>query len=140
MAECIFCRIVAGEIPSVRLWEDDEVIAFLDVNPLAEGHTLVVPRQHAERLTELTPAAAAALLRPVPALAAAVLAVTGAEGFNVLQNNGRCAGQAVGHVHLHIIPRRPEDGLGYRWPARPADPEGLKRLQGAIQARLAPGG
>ena len=136
VADCIFCKIVAGEIPSVRVWEDDDVIAFLDINPLTVGHTLVVPRAHVEQLTDLPGESAAALMRPVPALAAAIVAVTGAEGFNVLQNNGRCAGQAVGHVHVHIIPRRPDDGLGYRWPAQPADPEQLERLREAIQDRL----
>jgi histidine triad (HIT) family protein len=134
MPDCIFCKIVAGEIPSARVWEDDQVIAFLDINPLAEGHTLIVPRSHAERLTELSAEQAAALFRPAPALAAAVLAATGAQGFNVLQNNGRCSGQAVGHVHVHIIPRVPDDGLGYRWPARPAAPGELDRLQKAIRA------
>ena len=93
MSECVFCRIVSGEIPSTRLWEDEQVVAFLDINPLAAGHTLVVPRVHAERLTELPPEVVSALIRPVPALAEAILAATGAEGFNILQNNGSCGGR-----------------------------------------------
>lgn len=140
MADCIFCKIATGEMPCTQVWADEEVVAFLDINPLAEGHTLVVPRAHAERLTDLTPSACAALFRRVPVLAAAVVAATGAEGFNVLQNNGRVAGQAVEHLHVHIIPRRSGDGLGYRWPARPAEPGELERLQRAIQGHLDPAG
>lgn len=139
MTDCIFCKIVAGDIPSVRVWEDDHTVAFLDINPLCAGHTLVIPKVHAERLTDLPAAVAGALLRPVPRLAAAIVAATGAEGFNVLQNNGRCAGQVVQHVHVHIIPRRPGDGLGYRWPAGTADPEALQRLQAKIASALARG-
>lgn len=119
------------------MYEDDQVLAFLDINPLAEGHTLIVPKAHAERLTDLTADQVAALTRPLPALARAVVAATAAEGFNVLQNNGRCAGMAVAHVHVHIIPRRAGDGLGYRWPARPAQPGELDRLQKAILDHLA---
>jgi len=140
VSECIFCKIVAGEIPSARIYEDGEVVAFLDINPLAEGHVLVVPRRHVERLVDLSADEAGALLRPVPAIAKALLAATGAEGFNVLQNNGRCAGQVVEHLHLHIIPRRPGDGLGYRWPARAAEPEALERLRGEIRRHLTGGG
>ncbi len=136
MPDCIFCRIVAGDIPSTRVYEDDRVIAFLDINPLAEGHTLIIPKAHAERLTELSAQDAEAVFQPVPALARAVVAATGAEGFNVLQNNGRVAGMAVAHVHVHIIPRRADDGLGYRWPARPARPGELERMQKAILDRL----
>lgn len=136
MSECVFCAIAAGRIPARFVYEDDQVMAFLDINPLASGHTLVVPKAHAERLTELSPEASAGLFRRVPALAAAVVAATGAEGFNILQNNGRCAGQAVGHLHVHIIPRRPGDGLGYRWPARPAEEGELQRLEQAIRTGL----
>jgi len=140
MADCIFCKIASGEIPAATVWEDDRTVAFLDINPLAEGHLLVAPKAHAERLTDLDPDAAAALFRRAPVLAAAVVAAVGAEGFNILQNNGSCAGQAVEHVHVHIIPRRPGDGLGYRWPAQPADPEALNRLREAVQRTMKAGG
>lgn len=114
---CIFCKIVAGAIPALRVYEDDSILAFLDVGPLAEGHLLIVPKTHAERLEEMEPEVLADLARQVPRLAQVVLRVTGAAGYNLLQNNGRVAGQEVPHVHFHIIPRAPGDGLGYRWRA-----------------------
>lgn len=115
--DCIFCKIVAGDIPCSRVYEDDQVLAFLDIGPLASGHTLVIPKRHARLITELSADESAALFGQVPRLAQAVLASTGAEGLNVLQNNGGCSGQEVPHVHVHLIPRAPGDGLGYRWNA-----------------------
>lgn len=114
---CIFCKIVAGEIPSMKVAETDAMFAFLDIGPLADGHLLVIPKDHYERLEQMEPAAVAAVTREVPRLARAVLEVTGAPAYNLLQNNGRESGQEVGHVHFHIIPRVAGDGLGYRWNA-----------------------
>ncbi|MFV1959762.1 MAG: HIT family protein [Planctomycetota bacterium] len=114
-ADCIFCQIVAGRIPSARIHEDDQVLAFLDIGPLQPGHTLVIPKAHHERLTDMPPEAMAALGSVLPVVARAVMEVTQAEGFNVFQTNGACAGQVVGHVHFHVIPRRSDDGLGFRW-------------------------
>ncbi|GMU23779.1 MAG: hypothetical histidine triad protein [Phycisphaerae bacterium] len=114
---CIFCRIVKGEIPSMRVFEDSEVLAFLDVGPLAEGHLLIIPKAHRERLESMTPDEVATVTRHLPRLARAVLKATGAAAYNVLQNNGSVAQQSVGHVHFHIIPRHEGDGLGYRWAA-----------------------
>ena len=118
MVDCIFCRIVKGEIPSSKVYEDENVFAFLDIGPLAWGHVLIVPKKHSEAVTELAPGEAAALFAAVPKLAAAVMKATGAEGLNVLQNNGAVAGQAVHHLHIHLIPRHAGDGLGYRWNAK----------------------
>ncbi len=133
-AECIFCRIVAGEIPCHKLLETDTVLAFLDVNPLAEGHALVVPRVHANRLEELPADVAAAVAREIGPLARRVLSAVGAGDYNVLQNNGPASGQAVPHVHFHIIPRRENDGLGYRWNAKKAEHTRLAELAGRIAA------
>ena len=116
-ADCVFCKIVAGLIPSTRVFEDEHIIAILDIAPLADGHLLIIPRSHHSQITEMSAEQSAALGRHVPRLASAVLAVTGAAGLNVLQNNGRAAGQAVDHVHVHLIPRKNGDGLGYRWNA-----------------------
>jgi histidine triad (HIT) family protein len=116
-ADCVFCKIVAGEIPSLRLFEDRHAVAFLDIAPLAPGHTLLIPRQHAARLTDLPPDELADVVRPLPRLARAILEASGAEGLNVLQNNGPAAGQVVEHFHIHLIPRRSGDGLGFRWNA-----------------------
>lgn len=114
-ANCIFCKIVGGEIPSSVVLETDALIAFLDVGPLADGHLLVIPKQHYTTLLDMPSEDCAQLAGALPQLGAALMAVTGAEGFNVLQNNGPVAGQAVDHVHFHLIPRRGGDGLGYRW-------------------------
>ena len=116
MAETVFAKILRGEIPCHRIYEDDAVLAFLDVNPLSRGHTLVIPKEPAETLDQLSDDAAAAIGRALPRISRAVLAATGARAFNVLQNNGADAHQAVFHVHFHIIPRFDDDtGLGIGW-------------------------
>jgi histidine triad (HIT) family protein len=127
MSDCIFCKIVAGQIPCTKVYEDEAVLAFMDINPIAPGHTLVVPKKHCEAIREMSAEEAGALFRVVPALAAAVQNSVGAAGLNVLQNNGRVAGQAVDHLHVHLIPRREGDGLGYRWRPQKADFAVLKQ-------------
>ncbi len=112
---CVFCRIVSGEIPASVVFQSEYLLAFLDVGPLAEGHLLVVPKTHCESLADLAPEIAAELGRVLPRFGRALLEVTGAKGFNVLQNDGPAAGQVVPHVHFHLIPRRSGDNLGYRW-------------------------
>ncbi len=115
--DCVFCKIAARELPASVVYENETLVAFLDVNPLAEGHLLVIPRNHYTRVVDMPAEACAQLAASLPQLGHAVLEVTGAEGFNLLQNNGRVAGQVVPHVHFHLIPRKADDGLGYRWNA-----------------------
>lgn len=116
MAETIFSKIIAGEIPCHKVYEDDDVLAFLDISPLAEGHTLVIPKQEVATLDQLSDDAAAAIGRVLPRLCRAVMAVTGARDYNILQNNGAAAHQAVFHVHFHIIPSGGTGpGLGIDW-------------------------
>lgn len=115
--DCIFCKIAAKEIPAGIIHEDESCVAFLDVNPLAEGHILVIPREHRVSPVDMSPAECGALFSAVPKLGRALIEVTGAEGFNVLLNSGRVSGQVVMHAHVHLIPRRSDDGLGYRWNA-----------------------
>jgi len=134
--DCIFCKIVAGEIPCTKVYEDEACLAFMDIGPLADGHTLLIPKKHYTFIREMPPEEAAHLGRQIPALAGAVEQAMEADGLNVLQNNGKVAGQAVDHVHIHFIPRVPDDGLGYRWPAGESDPETLKKQADAIRARL----
>jgi histidine triad (HIT) family protein len=118
MAETIFTKILNGEIPCHRVYEDDLVLAFLDISPLAKGHTLVIPKEPAATLDQLSDESAAAIGRVLPRIARAVLKVAGVPHFNVLQNNGRPAHQFVDHVHFHIIPKLPSgQGLGIQWPA-----------------------
>jgi histidine triad (HIT) family protein len=115
--DCIFCKIVSNQIPAGIIHEDESCIAFLDVNPLAEGHVLVIPREHYGSPVDMTPETCAALFSVVPRLGRVLVDVTGAQGFNVLLNSGQVAGQVVPHAHCHLIPRKHGDGLGYRWTA-----------------------
>jgi histidine triad (HIT) family protein len=101
----IFAKILRGEIPCVKIYEDDKTFAFMDVMPQAEGHTLVVPKEEAENIFELSPEGAAALIQTAQKIAAAVKKATGAPGIMLVQLNGKPAGQSVFHIHMHIIPR-----------------------------------
>jgi len=134
---CIFCRIAGGDVPCHKLYEDEQVLAFLDLGPLAPGHTLIIPRGHWETIDRVPAETAAACFRIVPALSRAVIAATGAPGWNLLQNNGTIAHQAVGHVHLHLIPRPDgERGLGLQWPAGTLEEAEAKTLAGRITGAL----
>ena len=114
----IFSKILRGEIPCHKVYEDDHVLSFLDIMPIARGHTLVIPKQEVATLDQLSDEAAAAIGRVLPRISRAVLAATGAKAFNILQNNGELAHQAVFHVHFHIIPKLDEaTGLGIGWPS-----------------------
>jgi histidine triad (HIT) family protein len=124
MAETIFSKIISGAIPCHRVYEDEHVLAFLDIAPVAPGHTLVIPKEAARTLDELSDDAAAALGRVLPRICRAVKRVTGAAAYNVLQNNEALAHQAVFHVHFHIIPKPDEQrGLGVRWPSASLGPD-----------------
>ena len=111
----IFTLIIQGKIPCHKVYEDGHVFAFLDINPFSPGHTLVVPKEQAATLDAISDESSAAIGRVLPRISRAILAVTGAVDFNVLQNNGEAAFQSVFHVHFHIIPKL-EDGSGLAWP------------------------
>lgn len=116
MADTIFQKIVHGDIPCHKVYEDEHVFAFLDINPVSQGHTLVIPKEPAETLDQLSDESAAAIGRVLPRLCRAVLKATGAKNYNILQNNGASAHQAVFHVHFHIIPKEDDGaGLGIGW-------------------------
>lgn len=118
MSGTIFSKIISGEIPCHRVYEDTHVLSFLDIAPIAPGHTLVIPKEPARTLDELSDEAAAALGRVLPRICRALKKVTGTSAYNVLQNNESLAHQAVFHVHFHIIPKPDESrGLGIRWPS-----------------------
>ena len=134
--DCIFCKIAAGQVPCAKVLEDPACLAFLDIGPVAEGHVLLVSADHVASAGELTGDQAAGMLRHLPALVRAVQAATGCQGVNVLQNNGRVAGQLVMHMHLHIIPRNAGDRFAYNWPAGKY-PEGrAEQLARAIREHL----
>jgi len=122
MRETIFSKILRGEVPAHRVYEDERVLAFLDVGPLSPGHLLVIPKEPAETLDALSDESAAAIGRVLPRLARALMKVTGTTQYNVLQNNGALAHQAVFHVHFHIIPKPSEElGLGVGWKSKKLD-------------------
>ncbi len=135
MGETIFSKILRGELPCHRIYEDEHVLAFLDINPISRGHTLVIPREPAETLVELSAESGAAIGRVLPRIARAVLEATGAKDFNILQNNGGAAHQAVFHVHFHIIPMHGDgSGLGIEW--RPGELDDGAELASAIAGKL----
>ncbi len=137
MADTIFAHIIAGKAPCHRVYEDALVLAFLDVFPLSRGHTLVIPKEPAETLDALSDESAAAIGRVLPRLCRAVLRATGATAYNVLQNNGAAAHQAVAHVHFHIIPKYADDrGLGIGWQPQSLDSARAAALAHAIAAAL----
>jgi histidine triad (HIT) family protein len=119
--ETIFDKILAGEIPYHRVYEDEHVLAFLDIAPLSEGHTLIIPKERAAFLHQLSDDSAAAIGRVLPRIARAIMAATGATAYNILQNNGAKAHQAVFHVHFHIIPKTGGGGLDIGWKPKPLD-------------------
>ena len=137
MAETIFTRIIRGEIPSHKVYEDDHVFAFLDISPLSRGHTLVVPKQAVATLDQLSDEHAAAIGRALPRLCRGVMRATGCTAFNVLQNNGPGAHQAVMHVHFHIIPKyQTGAGLGITWTPGKLDPVAGAELAKNIAAAM----
>jgi histidine triad (HIT) family protein len=140
MADTIFGKIIAGQIPCHKVYEDEQVLAFLDINPLSRGHTLVIPKEPAETLDKLSDESAAALGRVLPRICRAVVAATGISQYNVLENNGGGAHQAVAHVHFHIIPKPSSTvGLGIGWPARSLSAEDAQPLVKAITEALQKG-
>ena len=134
--DCIFCKIVAGDLSSQKVFENKDVVAFLDIRPLSSGHTLVVPKEHYTDLLSTPPDVLCKLTAAIPGISAAVVRATGAEGFNLLQSNDECAGQVVPHVHFHVIPRKSNDGIGLGFRHSPAVKDDLGETAKAIRAAL----
>lgn len=128
--DCVFCAIAAGEIPCFKVYEDELVLAYLDINPFSEGHTLVIPKAHTTGLLDTPEETLAVLLARVKKVAAHLKTALGCDGFHILQNNGAAAGQTVGHIHFHIVPRRNGDPIEFA--NRPGDMEHLKALAARI--------
>lgn len=133
---CIFCKMVAGEIPVTKIYEDDAVLSFLDIGPLSDGHTLVIPKQHFEKLHECPVDVLSRVGSQLGKIAKAVATAMGSDGYNVLCNTGRAAGQLVGHVHFHIIPRNTGDGVFGRWPAYKYENGKIEELAVKIRKNL----
>ena len=132
----IFDKILSGDIPSWKVYEDEHVFAFLDIGPLSDGHTLVIPKERKAMLHQLSDDSAAAIGRVLPRLCRAVLSATGATAYNVLQNNGSAAHQAVHHVHFHIIPKVGNEGLGVGWSTKKLADATARELQEKIRKAL----
>ena len=132
----IFDKILSGEIPSHKVYEDEHVYAFLDVNPIAKGHTLVIPREAVARLHELSDDSSAAIGRALPRICRAVMHATGAVDYNILQNNGAAAHQAVFHVHFHVIPKFDDSGLGVGWKTSALDHDHAAELLANMRESL----
>jgi histidine triad (HIT) family protein len=133
---CIFCKIVAGEIPCFKLFEDGETLAFMDINPVQDGHCLVIPKAHYAMVFDLPPDQFAAAARTASAVAKAVEAALRPDGLNLLQSNGPGAAQSVAHFHLHILPRKMNDGLVLNWTPKPGDRARIAEIAERIRARL----
>jgi histidine triad (HIT) family protein len=134
---CIFCRIVAGELPAVKVYEDADTLAFMDIAPIIKGHTLVIPKQHFDPLTATPEPVLAQLLAVVKKIAQAQMNGLRADGVNVVQANGAAAGQVVPHIHFHVIPRFATDGHRWNWAAKKYDdPDEMKKLAATLQAAL----
>ena len=115
---CIFCKIVAGEINATRVYEDDDILAFIDTGPIVEGHTLVIPKEHYDPITETPVETLQKIIAVVQKIANAQMKGLRADGVNVTQANGEVAGQVVPHIHFHVIPRFTDDGHSWNWNAR----------------------
>jgi histidine triad (HIT) family protein len=139
MSDCIFCKIINGEIPAAKVYENEHVLAFLDISQVTKGHTLVIPKVHKENVYELTEEIASNLFKEVPKLANAIKKAYSPIGMNILNNNGEHAGQSVFHYHIHLIPRYGEgDGFGAVWKTHNSDysPEELKNIASYLHSTL----
>jgi len=132
---CLFCKIVAGEIPASKVFENEHCYAFLDINPVRKGHTLVIPKKHYENVLDIPSEDLCNLMPSIQKVAKAVKTAAKADAFNLTTNNGKEAGQAILHLHFHIIPRNEGDGLP-NWPHEGSTPEELEQMASLITKNL----
>ena len=133
---CIFCKIVAGEVPCFKLAEDDETLAFMDINPVHDGHSFVIPTAHYPTVFDIPPEAIAAAARLTARIARAVNQAVSPDGLNLIQANGPGAGQSVGHFHFHVLPRRTNDRVAINWDPKPGDIARIAEIAERIRACL----
>ncbi|WP_110929019.1 HIT family protein [Bacillus massiliglaciei] len=139
MGDCIFCSIINGEIPSSKVFENEHVLAFLDISQVTKGHTLVIPKIHKKDIYDMTPEIAQELFKAVPEIAHALKQELQPIGLNMVNNNGEAAGQTVFHYHLHLLPRYGDgDGFGAVWKTHTSDytPQELTELAGSISKHI----
>ena len=135
--QCIFCKLVAGEIPASKVYEDEQTIAFLDLGQLNPGHTLVAVKRHADNLLDLTPDEAAAAMRTAHRVARAVVKAFNPPGLTLLQCNGKEGDQTVFHFHMHVVPRWGDDGIGLSWPRKDPAREVLEQYAAQLRDAIA---
>lgn len=131
--DCVFCKIVAGEIPSFKLFEDEATLAFMDINPASEGHALVIPKEHAPDLYAVSDEALARTSVTAKKVAAALARTLNPDGLNIVQCNGAAAAQSVMHFHVHVLPRVTDDGLAMNWGLKLGDIDAIGRLAERIR-------
>ena len=137
MSDCVFCKIRDGQIPSMKIDEDERTLTFMDINPLSTGHCLVVTKRHAATIYEAEVEDLAAAIATAKRVAAAIRDALRPDGLNMLQANGAAAFQSVPHFHLHLIPRWTNDGKGFDWPLVPGDRGAIVTTGERLRARLA---
>ena len=137
MSDCVFCKIVAGQIPSTKVHEDEHTLAFMDLGQVNPGHVLVAVKKHAANLFELDDMQAAAVARTSTRVARAIRDALSPAGLSVYQANGKAAGQTVFHYHVHLLPRHEADGMELTWPVKNPPREKLEQYAGSIRAKLA---
>jgi len=135
-ANCVFCKIVAGQIPCFKLVEDDMTLAFMDINPAHDGHALVICKEHFPTIFDISEAALDAAAKAVRRVARAVNLALAPEGMSLVQANGRGAQQSVPHFHIHVLPRKFDDGLKLDWRLVPGDHAGIAAIAEKIRAHL----
>lgn len=142
MQDCLFCKIVSGEVPSRKVYEDADVIAFLDINPSNPGHTLVVPKKHSENILDADDSAAEKAMAAAKLMAKRLKDRLNAEGINILQNNGRPAGQIVNHLHFHVMPRFANDHIIISYPKIKIEDKDFDEIQKKLaeEEKKAPAG
>jgi len=135
-ADCLFCKIIAGEIPCFNLFENDETLAFMDINPANEGHALVIPKEHSRDVHAVSGAAITATVTTAKKIAAAIDKTLNPDGLNLLQCNGPAAAQSVFHFHMHVLPRLEGDELKLNWGLKPGDMDAIGALAERIRGNL----
>ncbi len=135
-ADCLFCKIIAGEIPCFKLFENDDTLAFMDINPANEGHALVIPKEHAKDVYAVSDASITATVKTAKKIAAAIDKTLNPDGLNLLQCNGPAAAQSVFHFHMHVLPRREGDELKLNWGLKPGDMDAIGALAERIRGNL----
>ncbi|HEQ9052647.1 TPA: HIT family protein [Streptococcus pyogenes] len=137
MENCIFCSIIQGDIPSSKVYEDEQILAFLDISQTTKGHTLVIPKQHVRNLLEMTAETASHLFARIPKITRAIQSATGATAMNIINNNEALAGQTVFHAHVHLVPRyNEEDGISIQYTTHEPDFPVLEKLARQINQEV----